>query len=340
MTNDHEMAIPGDIGDSSYRITLPVGPNEFASFIKGLIGGKNKLEEYHNEALVVTPDLLRSLEHALKHRVRMQQGSNVISETYTVQFSNGKSYTEYNIEQILALSPIGDEKVTSFNLRYDFLIEYPDSKSPKREMVEIFISERTTFMRIDIPNLETIPSESFSAKITISYSERTWAEDISNLIRRCLTSAERPDDHIGSPLKILKFLTAGIIQFYGSIAILISYCIFLFRSPFSPAAVRATSAPEEVTLNDLRLVLDQILLQTSPANASAHALFILVTSVLLVVSFLLLCSKITERVSLPYVLFLLYRPDHTNLARLKSKYNSERILSFLAFLLSIAARSC
>jgi hypothetical protein len=320
-------------GGSEFQITLPVSQESFSNFIKDIIGGKNELKSGYGSPVLVDPDLLRSIVYAVKDRVTGQNHSDLVSTRIDVQYDNGRKYKTSDLEAAIGLSPVGDSKTTFIGIQLIFLVSYPNSSSPSREVVEVFFSENPkvnrTGMGIDFSD------EVGSIRIRVEYTERSWSEDIVNLIERCLAVGADKYREIFPTRRIWFKQSRAYVATLGSILIVIAYCasvIYAYRA-FSEGIPSVI----EPTLAGISERVSAIQTQLSPISVTASSIIFIALGGSIVGAFIYMLDRLSSSDPLPSVAFKMFPPDERSVARYQKTLIRERTKGIFAFVGSIVS---
>ncbi len=183
-----------DKGD--YKITLPCKPDEFSEFISSLISKGQTLERSFNYLFVLKIEDLRQFYLLLGQRA-LQNTGEIISFNAQMFFSGGGRVSLNSPEEFFSFNELKKSRTRNISLEFVFLIKFPGKNIPEKQTVAISIYPGIHKLHEPIHIYGT---DAYESKITISIShtERTWANDIVNLFEDFL------GNHTFEPPKLVK----------------------------------------------------------------------------------------------------------------------------------------
>lgn len=334
--NDADIFEPAGEGPS-YHLTIPVTEKGFASFLRDLIGGKGRLTFNSETPMALDVATLRGLVDAITSRVSSQNTSELLISEYNIRFANGRSYRLTNLEDALALSPIGDNPTKYVSIKLVFLLKYPNQASFSREEVVIsFTSDPLTRSA----RLGSVSDEEFGlfapVRVIVQFSERSWAEDLISLIQRVLDTAPLPPGYTSTRrLSKLSGINTTFNNLVGNFLITFAYCTVAYYLIGVPPD--ATVDHADATSASLMYEMQSALANISTVRIVATVVGFLGLLLAILVGFTSLLNKLAEKLTTERFVFLLYPPDERLQDDLTKRLSQQRWKAVGGFLLSIVA---
>ncbi len=328
---DNSDLIETQTKDGEFHVKLPVTPDDFAGFIRGILGKGDELSTVYREPVVLTCDLVSNIRDALLYRVKSQNDSDLVSETLTISFESGKRYSLTYFDDFKSFTPIGSDEAISLVYSVEFLILFPNREHRSKETVEITFSKLQADEKIVLLGSNSEGSRHFTqtqaktADILCRYSERTWAEDVTQLITKVLDGSSKYDLPVGKGRKNFISRNLGFFQGFGYLAIMITYLgsfALFFKGP-----------EVDFDQNDLEPIVREIFRHVE------QDLYRLMSGLVLIAVLIAICatygvvlSRLSGGTRWPSLVFKMYEGDEGRIAnRLKQDRRALRftVLSFL-----------
>lgn len=322
-----------EFDDGSYAVTIPVSKQTFGKFLGDLIAVKRSLKYRHSAGVVVDRELLINLDCLLRERVLGQNNGDLIQVSVTAGFSDGRNYTENSVQEVLNIAPLGKAITDYINITYVFAVVFPGAEVPTRHSVEIAASNGIPrFGRYRSPETFRVAMDEYF-EVSISYSERSWAEDIISLFKRALESARRPEDVVKFGPTFLRFVEDENFIVPASFSILGVYAYASYE------IIRRSSADtlSSISDSDIRGVLVRISADLSPLAILAPVVVFIAVGSLLIFLFAKSCALLGRTSRVPPVIFDLYTSDAKVLKEMKASQKKILMVHIGSFLLAVIA---
>lgn len=330
LTEGKESRISPSSDDDNHSLVLPVPKSDFSEFLRNILSGKDEIEfEFHNE-IIIDDKLINDLIGSLDYRVQSANLGELISREVQVSFSDGKKYRSNDLSKVLNHRPFGGARTRFFRIRSLYFIKFPSSSTPIQQEVDIrFKSDDGSYLSIDSGSTGSI-------KVLIRYSEISWAEDISNLLKGVLRSRISSSDTEDFSRSTWISTHRTRILVLLSFALLISYCTGMLW--MNRMAVRSLEleASRVQSIQDISLFLSKIAINSSPASSAiSFTIFLLIGAFFIIIFnyIMLILLRGRER----SCIFNLYEPDKTHINYLKERGIRGRIYAFIGFILSLVS---
>ncbi|TWX72051.1 hypothetical protein ESZ36_02125 [Colwellia demingiae] len=173
------VVVERDEDQNDFKITLPCKPDEFAEFISSLISKGQTLERSFDCLFELRVEDLRQFYILLGQR-GLQNSGEIISFHAQMFFSGGGHVSLNSPEEFFSFNELKKSTTRNISLEFVFLIQFPNKKNPEKQTVAISISPGVQKGDESIYSYRT-PAPESKISISISHTERTWANDIVNL---------------------------------------------------------------------------------------------------------------------------------------------------------------
>ena len=186
MANEPQLILPK--GDGVHSVVIPCDPQEFSNFIASLLGKKQSIRRSIDGPFDIDLHHIKNYTFLLEQRIAAQNSGSLASFSATLSLENNTDVTLNSVHDFEGFHPVDNSIVVSLNMNWKFLIRFPDKSIPELQEINVFIAtSRGLAMRrrsdpsprIDITDASPSAEE---VEIRISYTDRTWAIDILNLL--------------------------------------------------------------------------------------------------------------------------------------------------------------
>lgn len=186
MTNGKDLSSESDNTQVSqhkpkeeYHVVLPCEVKDFRNFVAGLLGKPQEVKGEVDGSFQVTHAEISNFCHLVTQRVDRQNDSSLINQGITVFYDDGNSVTHHNVRDFEAYYPTTKCIPIGISIDFTYLIKFQNKQTPEKQ--EINISFDTDSERA----MQRIGRWFHSGLFTyrILHTERTWASDISGLLK-------------------------------------------------------------------------------------------------------------------------------------------------------------
>lgn len=228
-------------------ISIPVSKKDLGGFICDLLGQKQSLERTYDVEFEIDHSWLMNLHEMIDQRISQQANSHLINFNAVVYFDNGTKRTITTIEAFRAYHETKPEVSNGVKIVWEYLVLFPKRPHPEKQQIsftasvfEHKVSERKMFLDIFSERLAFSGKESL-INIQIDHTERTWGDDIENIISSCVQEATKTVS--------LGFIVTQISRLIMTLAIF----IFMFFYPLYHAFVSTGESLEFIQQEFLKL---------------------------------------------------------------------------------------
>lgn len=172
-----DLIIDHDDNSKGYKVTLPCRPEEFTDFVSSLLGKGLTIEKNYDDVFKLDAQSLQQL-HALIYQ-RANQNHGKLASYHAKLYFNDRSSISFNSpEDLFSHNEIKKVRTISLSMEMVFLIHFPGRPAPEKQVVSITFKPGKTVTR-ESAHYYISDSE---ISLQVSHSEKTWANDILNLI--------------------------------------------------------------------------------------------------------------------------------------------------------------
>lgn len=181
--NEDNLAITesGSNNEKIYSVVLPCDTKDFTKFISSLLGKPQELRGSIEGVFKITPQEIVNIYHLLQQRISKQNKSTPINFKITVYYDDGHSVEHNNINDFRNYHPISKCVATGIIISATYLIKFEDAEIAEKQDIEVIFAT-TPDWTSDYRYSSWFRGGVFQFKI--KYTERTWAEDISGLLKK------------------------------------------------------------------------------------------------------------------------------------------------------------
>lgn len=167
--------------DRTYSVVLPCDTKDFTKFVSSLLGKPQELRGRIDGVFTINPQEIINVYHLLNQRINKQNRCTTINFKITVYYNDGHSVEHNNINDFKEYHPISKCVATGIIISATYLIRFEQSESAEKQDIEVIFAT-TPEWNSDYRYQSWFSGGSFQYKI--KHTERTWAEDISGLLKK------------------------------------------------------------------------------------------------------------------------------------------------------------
>ncbi|MFC1685328.1 hypothetical protein ACFL0R_07675 [Pseudomonadota bacterium] len=190
-------------GQEETAITLPVQNKELGTFLCGLLGQPQSVEQEFTHSFNIDHEWLLNLHEVINQRVHQQAHAHLLNFKAVIYFKNKMKRTLTTVEAFQTYKEMQQQCSIGVQIEWSYLIQFPNSKVPEKQLIS-FIARSES---LPTPK-KTMPSEDPVLRLLyrtrgyreanyihyrIDYTERTWANDIENLLSDTITTSARQE---------------------------------------------------------------------------------------------------------------------------------------------------
>lgn len=286
---------------------------------------------------------LINLHDMIDQRISLQANSSLINFSAVIYFENGSKRTITTIESFKSYHETKPYVSNGIKIVWEYLVQFPNRAHPEKQQISFTAhiyekknSERgTSFERLARAVSENAKDSLIN--IQIDHTERTWGDDIENIISSCVSEVSKEDNIKDIFMKISRLVLFSAIMLFT-----LAYPIYstqatsgetldVLKSSFS-----ALSHGNEATIEIVNKKIDVLFntVTTIEKNRNSHSLWALVFLFLgpFVASIFLAISKTTKQSH------ILLSPKAKQLRdKLNKKNKAKTLIVILSYAFSIGA---
>lgn len=340
-----EVAIPSNYADDDTNsvISIPVGKKDLGSFICDLLGQKQSLERTYDVVFEVDHSWLMNLHDMIDQRISQQANSNLINFSAVIYFENGSKRTITTVDAFRSYHETKPHVSNGIKVVWEYLVHFPNRPHPEKQQISFsahIYEKKHTEKSTNLERLAKSISENAKdslINIQIDHTERTWGDDIENIISSCVAEVSRQDELKDSFIKISR-----LVLFVAIMAFTLVYPIYsaqttsgetieTLRASFEELSNHA-EATNELINSKLDMLFEAV--STIENNRNSRSLWALAFMFLgpMVAAVFLSVTKTTQQSH------ILLSPKSNQLRdKLNQKNKGKVLIVVFSYILSIAA---
>ena len=178
--------VPGPHG---YEVTLPCSPEDFRDFIGGLLGKPQTAEQLLRGSYEVDLAALMNLHHLVDQRVHQQNDAYLVQFLAKIIYQDDSSVQLNSFEDFARFQEVHPKISVGVSLTWIYLITFQRRNVPEKQQIDVtFAPTDGSFMGGPFSS----PSRIHDIRIAVSYTERTWGQDIQSLLMGHLRGLIKP----------------------------------------------------------------------------------------------------------------------------------------------------
>jgi hypothetical protein len=177
-----------DSGGPVYTVQLPCSPDTFTTFISGLLGKPQTIEQTFRGQFEITKADVESIFHLVDQRVKQQNEASLVQFTVKIVYDDGSSVLLNSLAEFLHYTEVRPIVSTAVHLSWTYLIKFQDKSSPEKQEIELSFSAQGRGSILILRNGELIDSPRVSLRseemifLRIRHTARTWGVDLESLV--------------------------------------------------------------------------------------------------------------------------------------------------------------
>ena len=123
--------------DQKYGVTLPFTDDQFKTFLKGLLGQPQTIEQKIRPTFVLEKQNLEHLNLLIHERIHQQNGGYLISFNAKLALKDGVATTFNSIDHLLSHNELRQSEPVWLSVMWTYLITFHDKDAPEKQTIEI-----------------------------------------------------------------------------------------------------------------------------------------------------------------------------------------------------------
>ena len=197
-------------------ITIPVEEETLGEFISGLLGQPQSIQRELSGTFDINHEWLMNVHHLIQQRVQQQHNASFVDFSAVIFFQDGLSRKLTSIESFQSYNEPKPLVSNGVKLKWTYLIQFPGKNIPERQEISLFVTEKIPkdFEKIFSFFLKLKRSSKSVIAYQIDHTERTWGDDMENLLREHIKNCFISKSSTMELLQILAPLV-GMLFFLG-----------------------------------------------------------------------------------------------------------------------------
>jgi hypothetical protein len=191
MTDEDKKAIVSiSENTSGYKtVSIPVEEGDLGAFISGLLGQPQSIQREILGTIDVDHTWLMNVHYIIQQRIHQQHNASLVAFSAEIFYKDGLSRKLTSIESFKTYSEPKSLISTGVKLKWTYLIYFPGKRIPERQELSLFVSEKITIHNYLFPLFSRrIHKSKPGIRYQIDHTERTWGDDMENLLREHIKS--------------------------------------------------------------------------------------------------------------------------------------------------------
>jgi len=172
-----------------YEVTLPCSPEDFRDFIGGLLGKPQTAEHRLRGSYEVDLATLTNLHHLVDQRLHQQNDAHLVQFIAKILYEDDSSVLLNSFEDFSRFQEVHPKISVGVSLTWIYLITFQRRKVPEKQQIDVTFSQTGSFL---MGGAFSSPQRIHDIQISVSYTERTWGQDIQSLLSGHLRGLLKP----------------------------------------------------------------------------------------------------------------------------------------------------
>lgn len=172
-----------EISHNSEKLQIDSDPEKVGQFISSLLGKPQKIKRKIEGVFDIDKSHITSIIDTITQRISMQNNGRIVSFRAEVFFDDNFVRAVDSIEAFKHVEETKKLRSLAVDVSISFLIKFPSKPTPEKQTINIIFSENNSAYFIPYMAIKTKFTNIGSIYYEIENTERTWADDIDNLLR-------------------------------------------------------------------------------------------------------------------------------------------------------------
>jgi hypothetical protein len=205
-------------------LTLPFNENQFAAFIRGLLGTPQTITKKINGNFEIHLKDLQNFHELLDQRITQQNNGRLIQLKTQVYYSDESSVLLGSFAELLSYNEVKPIVSDAVRMTWSYLIQFADKDAPEKQEIELMIISTSERNIIEYDGKPILFRSSGQFRLTIMHTARSWGSDIESLLTNQINSIVIPCSKFKSfinrrsstigVLTAILFLISSLISIY------------------------------------------------------------------------------------------------------------------------------
>lgn len=207
-------------------LTLPFDENQFAAFIRGLLGTPQTITKKIKGNFEIQLKDLQNFHELLDQRISQQNNGRLIQLKTQIYYDDDSSVLLSSIDELVTYNEVKPVVSEAVRMTWSYLIQFADKNAPEKQEIELMIVSTPERNLVEDDDIPVIFPSAGQFKIVIKHTARTWGSDIEALLTNQIESIIVPCSNFRRFLR-RKSSTIGLLT---SILFLISSLVGIYIS--------------------------------------------------------------------------------------------------------------
>jgi hypothetical protein len=185
----------------SVQVSLPCSQDQFAEFLIGLLGRPKNIEQNFSFPYVLKIRDISHIDSLIRQRVNQNDTARIVEFSCVINYTDDTNVTVHSLSELQNYNEPRNVATRSFNISWSVLIKFPNHRFHESQNINI------KFM---VPTLDQYHNRKYSRSIyedpgfirlSIDHTERTWGNDIHNILSTAISNLELREDRYTKFLK-------------------------------------------------------------------------------------------------------------------------------------------
>ncbi|GHX14138.1 hypothetical protein VCSRO60_3549 [Vibrio cholerae] len=218
MSNDVTLVM-GDQSDDEQFVQVPIKKKDFGDFITNLLGQPEVIRDKKIGSYEASFEWLVHVHHLLDQRIKQQSRATLVDFSALFNYRDAPERKLSSIDAFLAFNEAKIVTTKGVKLTWTYLVEFPNKPTPEKQEISLtLLTDRTEVVHLGGTKvLRQTTNENGIAAYSISHTQRTWGDDIQNLLDKEIDSIFKKETKLEKFLSrtvvlvALAFFTAGLV---------------------------------------------------------------------------------------------------------------------------------
>lgn len=185
----------------SVQVSLPCSQDQFAEFLIGLLGRPKNIEQNFSFPYILKIQDISHIDSLIRQRVNQNDSARIVEFSCVISYTDDTNVTVHSLSELENYNEPRNISTRSFNISWSILIKFPKHRFHEAQNINI---------RFIVPTLEQYHDRDYAyaiyekpgfIRLSIDHTERTWGNDIHNLLSTAISNLEIREDRYTKFLK-------------------------------------------------------------------------------------------------------------------------------------------
>jgi hypothetical protein len=242
-------------------ISFPIAKKDLGNFVSNLLGQKQSIERTYPIDFEIDHPWLINLHECIEQRISQQAHSQLLNFKAVVYFKSGTKRTITTFESFSAYVETKPLISIGIKIVWEYLVSFPNQAHPENQQISLSAFTRRenkekTKSFLDVIFDSSRDSTDAFLNIQIDHTERTWGDDVENVISSCVE-----DIHIRKTTKAMLFKLSRLLFVLAAILSMMVYPLYSSMTVNSELSVSLSELYEPLkdqALIDVALINNKI----------------------------------------------------------------------------------